>query len=309
MNINLLISRIKRYKNYHSLKTELVKVLFFKEKLKEMNYVPKPGNADLWEFYRNVNELCPGIGASLFETRFSNVWFENKWRGVRVRFYVYGVRVRWFPLTNNWNFDVEDVVRQMQNINDLIPEWNKEFNVICDTLQHELQKYDKTKQIGINTVVVLAKNRMREFGLEYQLNARLLEVRLRHGRKLVVTLPADNPALAQKWLGRIPQSVAAINSVPSRYRVESRHRANTTVTRKEDAERFTFVTSVEEIIVSLPKGRELALKQSLTMAQFEQPIDEIPRYEAAINSVPRYFRIRKALSSDKWKNGRVVADR
>lgn len=65
MNINLLISRIKRYKNYHSLKTELVKVLFFKEKLKEMNYVPKPGNADLWEFYRNVNELCPGIGAIL----------------------------------------------------------------------------------------------------------------------------------------------------------------------------------------------------------------------------------------------------
>ena len=151
-----------------------------------------------------------------------------------------------------------------------------------------------------NQTATLVKDRMREFGLDYQLEERLLEVRLLHGRKLVVTLPADNAALAQKWLGRIPQSVAAINSVPSRYRVESRHRANTTVTRKEDAERFTFVISVEEIIVSLPKGRELALKQSLTMAQFEQAIDEIPRYEAAINSVPHYFRIRKALSSDKW---------
>ena len=160
-----------------------------------------------------------------------------------------------------------------------------------------------------NQTATLVKDRMREFGLDYQLEERLLEVRLRHGRKLVVTLPADYAALAQKWLSRIPQSVAAINSVPSRYRVESRHRANTTVTRKEDAERFTFVISVEEIIVSLPKGRELALKQSLTMAQFEQAIDEIPRYEAAINSVPHYFRIRKALSSDKWKNGRVEADR
>lgn len=113
-----------------------------------------------------------------------------------------------------------------------------------------------------NQTATIVKNRMREFGLDYQLNERLLEVRLQHGRKLVVTLPADNAALAQKWLSRIPQSVAAINSVPSRYRVESRHRANTTVTRKEDAERFTFVISVEEIIVSLPKGRELALKQS-----------------------------------------------
>lgn len=151
-----------------------------------------------------------------------------------------------------------------------------------------------------NQTTTLVKDRMREFGLDYQLEERLLEVRLRHGRKLVVTLPADNAALAQKWLGRIPRSVAAINSVPSRYRVESRHRANTTVTRNEDAERFTFVTSVEEIIVSLPKGRELALKQSLTMAQFEQAIDEIPRYEAAINSVPHYFRIRPVLPCDRW---------
>jgi len=159
-----------------------------------------------------------------------------------------------------------------------------------------------------NQTATLVKDQMREFGLDYQLEERLLEVRLRHGRKLVVTLPADNPALAQKWLGRIPQSVAAINSVPSRYRVESRHRANTTVTRKEDAERFTFVISVEEIIVSLPKGRELALKQSLTMAQFEQAIEEIPRYEAAINSVPHYFRIRPALPCDGWKNGVEVAN-
>ena len=159
-----------------------------------------------------------------------------------------------------------------------------------------------------NQTATLVKDRMREFGLDYQLEERLLEVRLRHGRKLVVTLPADNPALAQKWLSRIPQSVAAINSVPSRYRVESRHRANTTVTRKEDAEHFTFVISVEEIIVSLPKGRELALKQSLTMAQFEQAIEEIPRYEAAINSVPHYFRIRKALSGDRWVNGVEVAN-
>lgn len=151
-----------------------------------------------------------------------------------------------------------------------------------------------------NQTTTLVKDRLREFGLDYQLEERLLEVRLRHGRKLVVTLPADNAALAQKWLNRIPQSVAAINSVPSRYRVESRHRANATVTRKEDAERFSFVISVEEIIVSLPKGRELALKQSLTMAQFEQAIEEIPRYEAAINSVPSNFRIRKALQCDKW---------
>ena len=159
-----------------------------------------------------------------------------------------------------------------------------------------------------NQTATLVKDQMREFGLDYQLEERLLEVRLRHGRKLVVTLPADNAALAQKWLSRIPQSVAAINSVPSRYRVESRHRANTTVTRKEDAERFTFVISVEEIIVSLPKGRELALKQSLTMAQFEQAIDEIPRYEAAINSVPHYFRIRPTLPCDRWVNDVAVVN-
>ena len=290
-----------------------------------MNYVPKPGNADLWEFYRNVNELCPGIGASLFETRFSNVWFENNWRGVRVRFYVYGVRVRWFPLTNNWNFDVEDVVRQMQKINDLIPEWDKEFNVIwnekCDTLQHELQKYDKTKQIGINTVVVLAKNRMRELDCEYQLNGQLLEIKLLHERKFCVSLPTNNMSAVKRILARIPQYADAINSVPDGYQINNLSLNDMMAVGEAPAEvdrlmkqlgyqyacdtecTMTFPKSVRlsKLFVSLPKKRELVIEETQMRWQLSTRLSAtLPAYIDAINSVPSNFRIRKALQCDKW---------
>ena len=50
MDINILVGKLKKFKNYPLSNKELVNVLFYEEKLREMNYVPKPGYADFWQF-------------------------------------------------------------------------------------------------------------------------------------------------------------------------------------------------------------------------------------------------------------------
>lgn len=323
MDINTLISKLKRIKKCHFPDKELVRVLFIEEKLREMNYVPKPGNGD---FQRSVTELCPGHLLGLYDAFFSNAWFTYKWlQGVFCRFDVHSVGIRWFPLTNNCNFDGTDVVCQMLKINNLIPEWDKEFNVIwnekCDTLQHELQKYDKTKQIGINTVVVLAKNRMRELDCEYQLNGQLLEIKLLHERKFCVSLPTNNMSAVKRILARIPQYADVINSVPDGYQINNLSLNDMMAVGEAPAEvdrlmkqlgyqyacdtecTMTFPKSVRlsKLFVSLPKKRELVIEETQMRWQPSTRLSAtLPAYIDAINSVPSNFRIRKALSIDKW---------
>lgn len=324
MDINILIDRIKKFKNYHFPNTELVKVLFFEEKLKAMNYVPKPGYADFWQFSRNVNELCPGIGSSLYNIRFSNVWFANKWQGVCCGFYVHGAN-RYFPLTNNWDFDVEDVVRQMQKINALIPEWDKEFKVFWnekrETLQHELQKHNKTKQIGANTAVILAQSRMRELGCEYQIEGQTLEIKLLHGRKFCISLPTNNMSAVKRILARIPQYADVINSVPDGYQIKNLSLNDMMAVGEAPAEVDNLMKqlgykyacdpqpsqnnsdtyTLSKLFVSLPKKRELVVLQSQMLPQLlSRQLDALPACIDAINSVPSNFRIRKALPCDKW---------
>lgn len=323
MDINTLISKLKRIKKYHFPNKELVRVLFIEEKLREMNYVPKPGNGD---FQRSVTELCPGHLLGLYDAFFSNAWFTYKWlKGVFCRFDVHSVGIRWFPLTNNCNFDGADVVCQMLKINNLIPEWDKEFNVIwnekCDILQHELQKYDKTKQIGINTVVVLAKNRMRELDCEYQLNGQLLEIKLLHERKFCVSLPTNNMSAVKRILARIPQYADVINSVPDGYQINNLSLNDMMAVGEAPAEvdrlmkqlgyqyacdtecTMTFPNSVRlsKLFVSLPKKRELVIEETQMRWQPSTRLSAtLPAYIDAINSVPSNFRIRKALQCDKW---------
>lgn len=323
MDINTLISKLKRIKKYHFPDKELVRVLFIEEKLREMNYVPKPGNGD---FQRSVTELCPGHLLGLYDAFFSNAWFTYKWlQGVFCRFDVHSVGIRWFPLTNNCNFDGADVVCQMLKINDLISEWNKEFNGIwnekCDTLQHELQKYDKTKQIGINTAVAFTKCRMRELGCEYQLNGDLLEIKLLYDRKLAVRLPDTNMAKVKRILNHLPQHIAAINSVPAEYEIKSLSRTDMRSVGQATPEvacrmkqmgynyscYYDFPTTKSnkfellEVIVQLPKKRELVLWKSKTQKPTDKILDEMPANIDAINSLPFYFRIRPVLSCDKWE--------
>ena len=327
MDINKLVSKLKRIKKYSFPNKEMVRGLFYEEKLREMNYVPKSGNADFWQFGRNIRELCPGIFANLYETRFSNVWFANNWlRGVFFRFYVdRSIGWRWFPLTKNWNFDVEDVVRQMQKINDLIPEWNKEFYLFWkenrETLQHELQKYNKTKQIGTNTAVILAKNRMRELGCEYQIEGQTLEIKLLHGRKFSISLPTNNMSAVKRILARIPQYADVINSVPDGYQIKNFSpndmmavgKAPADVDRlmrqlgyqyacaPQPSQTISVTYTLYKLFVSLPKKRELVVLQSQMLPQLlARQLDALPAYIDAINSVPSNFRIRKALPCDKW---------
>lgn len=332
MDINILVGKLKKFKNYPLSNKELVNVLFYEEKLREMNYVPKPGYADFWQFSDNAKELCPGIGSSLYNILFSNVWFANKWRGgqeddgVYCRFYVdNSIGWRWFPLTKNWNFDVEDVVRQMQKINDLIPEWEEEFKLFWnekrETLQHELQKHNKTKQIGANTAVVLAKNRMRELGCEYQIEGQTLEIKLLYGRKFSISLQINNMSAVKRILARIPQCADAINSVPDGYQIKIFSPNDMMAVGKAPSDvdslmrqlgyqyacdteyTMTFPKSVRlsKLFVSLPKKRELVIEEvQLRWLPSERLSATLPAYIAAINSVPHYFRIRKALQCDKW---------
>ena len=327
MDINKLVSKLKRIKKYRFPNKEMVRELFYEEKLREMNYVPKPGNADYWQFWRNIRELCPGVFVNLYEIRFSNAWFANKWlQGVFFRFYVdRGIGWRWFPLTKNWNFDVEDVVRQMQKINDLIPEWNKEFYLFwkenSETLQHELQKYNKTKQIGTNTAVVLAKSRMRELGYEYQLNGQLLEIKLLYDRKFSISLPTNNMSAVKRILARIPQYADVINSVPDGYQIKNLSLNDMMAVGEAPAEVDNLMKqlgykyacdpqpsqnnsdtyTLSKLFVSLPKKRELVVLQSQMLPQLlSRQLNALPAYIDAINSVPSNFRIRKALSCDKW---------
>lgn len=192
----------------------------------------------------------------------------------------------------------------IREIDRSVPQWIEE----AKALQHELDKRQKIKQINKNTTATLVKNRMCELGFEYQLKGRSLEVKLLYGRKLVVRLP-DNPATVERLLGRLPQYVEAVNSVPDEYRVRScvytaapdDTETADNQTEKPKSGEIPFEMTIEEIIVRLPKNRELARQtEGLTMDEVAQLCDEMPAYIAAINSVPSNFRIRKVLQCDKW---------
>ena len=163
----------------------------------------------------------------------------------------------------------------------------------------------KTNQISDGEAPTLVKNRMRELGFEYQLNGRTLEIKLLYGRKLVVRLP-DNLAAVERLLGRLPQYAEAVNSVPSEYRITSRTHTTAAQTpdnqiAKPTATEIPFEMTIEEIIVRLPKNRELSRPtEGLTMAEVAQLCDEMPAYIDAIDSVPYNFRIRAALPGDRW---------
>ncbi|MBO4603094.1 MAG: hypothetical protein J5651_08035 [Salinivirgaceae bacterium] len=165
----------------------------------------------------------------------------------------------------------------------------------------------KTNQIDtVKAAVILVRDRMRELGFEYQLNKRTLELKLLYGRKLIVRLPNDS-ATMERMLGRLPQYVEAVNSVPGEYRVTSRIH---TITDAETADKQTakpataeipFEMTIEEIIVRLSKNRELSRPtEGLTMGEVAQLCDEMSAYIDAIDSVPCNFRIRPVLSCDKW---------
>lgn len=196
----------------------------------------------------------------------------------------------------------------IREIDRSVPQWIEE----AKALQHELDKRQKIKQINKNTTATLVKNRMCELGFEYQLKGRSLEVKLLYGRKLVVRLP-DNPATVERLLGRLPQYVEAVNSVPDEYRVTNHIRTNATDETTDNADDkmgdwktngIPFEITFEEIIVRLSKNREMSRQlNTLTMNEIAQVCDEMPAYIDAIDSVPFYFRIRPILSCDKWEKG------
>ena len=203
-----------------------------------------------------------------------------------------------FGISPHQNLPAETI----REIDRSIPQWIEE----AKTIQHELDKRQKIKQINKNSTATLVKNRMRELGFEYQLNGRTLEVKLLFDRKLVVRLP-DNTAAVERMMGRLPQYADAVNSVPSEYRITSRtHTADDAQTSdnqiaKPAATEIPFEMTIEEIIVRLSKNRELSRPtEGLTMAEVAQLCDEMPAYIDAIDSVPYNFRIRVALPGDKW---------
>ena len=169
----------------------------------------------------------------------------------------------------------------------------------------------KANQICDAEIATLVKTRMREMNYEYQFDGCTLEVKLLYDRKLVVCLP-DNPTAVERILGRLPQYAAAVNSVPGEYCVKNHIRTTATdkttenvdnKMEKRETDGIPFEMTFEEIIVRLPKNRELSRKlESLTMDEIAQVCDEMPAYADAIDSVPYYFRIRPVLSCDKWEN-------
>ena len=197
-----------------------------------------------------------------------------------------------------------------------IPQWIEEAKV----LQHELEKQKKTKQIGENSITALVKSRMRELSCEYQFGSGLLEIKLQYDRKLVVRLPYANLDKAKRILNSLSLHIAALNSIPDEYLIKSLSssdmRAVGEATPEVDSRMkqmgynyscyYDFPKSrtnkfeLLEVIVQLPKKRELVLRKSKTPKPTNQVLDEMPTYIDAINSVPYYFNIRKVLSGDKW---------
>lgn len=168
----------------------------------------------------------------------------------------------------------------------------------------------KHRQIDTETLAGIVKTRMCELGFEYQFDGRTLEVRLQHNRKFVVLLPVRSMLYLKRMLFRLPWYVDAVNSVPAEFRVMSRIRTGASANAVDTVDNpsgkwktngIPFEMTVEELIIRLPKNRELVLKQSLTMAEAAQMFDVLPKYIEAINNVPCNFRIRPALSCDKWE--------
>ena len=198
-----------------------------------------------------------------------------------------------------------------------VPQWIEDARAI----QFEFQKQQKIKQIGVNTAVILAKNRMRELGYEYQLNGQLLEIKLQYDRKLAVSLPVNELDRTKRILERLPKHVAAVNSVPGKYQIKNLSEfdmmtvfeAPPEVDRllKQFGYQYSFDTEfcvanpkslrLCRFVVSLPKKRELVIEEAQTLQQFATSLlATLPACIDAINSVPSNFRIRKALPCDKW---------
>ena len=197
-----------------------------------------------------------------------------------------------------------------------IPQWIED----AKKLQFEIQKQQKIKQIGTNTAAVLAKNRMRDLGFEYQFNGQLLEIKLLYDRKLAVSLPVNEIDRVKRILERLPRHVAAVNSVPGKYQIKNLSLNDMMAVCEAPAEvdsrmkqmgyQYSYdheatITNPNSfrlcrLTIRLPKNRELVLEESQTLKQTSQTMDAIPAYIDAINSVPCYFRIRPVLSGDKW---------
>lgn len=244
--------------------------------------------------------------STYFDCKNITIEMNGLWKDIEMRFVIDDYTI-WLHLALP--------IKTILEIDRSIPQWIEEAKV----LQHELEKQKKTKQIGENAVTVLAKKLMRESGYEYQLDEGLLEIKLLHDRKLVASLPSKL-AKAKLKLSRIPQSVAAINSVPEEYEIKGLSRTDMRAVGEATPDvnsrmkqlgynyscYYDFPKSrtnkfgLLEVIVQLPKNRELVLRKSKTPKSAAQVLDEMPAYIAAINSVPHYFRIRKALQCDKW---------
>lgn len=120
------------------------------------------------------------------------------------------------------NFRERDIsLETLQELDRQLPVWTGEAkNILLD-----LQKKEKSEQIGRNVMRTLVKQKMRELKMEYQLEDDLekgnliLALKLEKRRMIKVTLRSGHIDLMKRQLDTLAEIVSALNAVPMDYRI------------------------------------------------------------------------------------------
>ena len=123
---------------------------------------------------------------------------------------------------NTINFRDRDIsLETLQELDRQLPIWTEE----AKTILFDLQKKEKTEQIGRNVMRMLVRQKMRELKMEYQIEEDcekgnlILVLKLEKRRMLKLTLRSGHMDLMKRQLDSVSEIVDALNSVPMDFRI------------------------------------------------------------------------------------------
>ena len=133
MNFNNLINRLKMY---HYPYWGQLEIIFYEEKLKEMNYAPKAGKG--WDFCNKAKSHFSADSLKYHNNTLDSIELKHTWYRIdytwsMLRCSVDTILASYFPIASILilNVDGDDLARHLQKIDDSIPEWKAEFKELC----------------------------------------------------------------------------------------------------------------------------------------------------------------------------------
>ncbi len=246
-------------------------------------------------------------------------------RNMQVRFWKSELRY-YFIVRENFHRSELDIgekelsLKKLQEIDCQLPIWEEETK----NLLFELQKKEKTDKIGQNVLQTLVMQRMRELGLEYQIEKKdlcgdiELTVKLKKRRMLKITLQANDSDRVQQQIDNLAQYVATLNMLSGDYRIEKERKQKTS--EKQDVVQRLAEQKMQELgleyriekdywfvtlIVELEKQRCLKIKLPTGHPEWvEQKLAHLAQDVATLNHIPVEFCITPQDVNIEWQKER-----